>query len=81
MIHYVYLIQSQKYPEAKYVGYTLDLNQRLETHNSGGSVYTAELRPWKLVSFMGFTSKKQALDFEGYLKSHSGRAFAQKRFW
>jgi putative endonuclease len=81
MFYYVYLIQSTKYLNEKYVGYTTNLKQRLETHNSGGSVYTAELRPWELISFTGFKSKYQALEFEKYLKSHAGRAFSAKRFW
>jgi predicted GIY-YIG superfamily endonuclease len=44
-------------------------------------VYTSDYAPWRLVTFFGFNDKKQALDFEKYLKSHSGRAFAEKRFW
>jgi hypothetical protein len=30
---------------------------------------------------MAFKDKNKAKQFEEYLKSHSGRAFAQKRFW
>jgi len=31
--------------------------------------------------YLAFTDKEKALKFETYLKSHSGRTFAQKRFW
>ena len=80
-MHYVYLIKSIKYSERIYVGNTVNLKQRLETHNSGGSIHTMKYRPWKLVLFLSFAVKLKATSFEKYLKSHSGRAFAQKRFW
>ncbi len=63
------------------MGYTTNLKQRLETHNSGGSVHTAKYRPWKIEMYMVFSDQAKAKKFEQYLKSQSGRAFAQKRFW
>lgn len=78
---YVYLIKSINFPETYYVGYTINLKQRLETHNSGGSIHTAQFRPWKLVMYLGFEDRVRAKEFEKYLKSQSGRAFAKKRFW
>lgn len=80
-MHYVYLLKSLKYPDTIYVGYTINLKQRLETHNSGGSIFTASLRPLELVMFLGFKDRTRALEFEKYLKSHAGRAFAKKRLW
>ncbi len=78
---YVYLIQSIASPDQKYIGCTDNLMERLGTHNSGGSVHTKPYRPWKLVMHLGFQNKEAAYVFERYLKSGSGRAFAQKRFW
>jgi len=80
-VHYVYLIRSIKYPETIYVGYTTNLKERLETHNSGGSIHTKKDRPWELVVYTFFKDMDCAKQFEKYLKSHSGRAFAKKRFW
>lgn len=80
-MYYVYLIKSIDYPEIYYVGFTTHLEQRLETHNSGGSIHTAKNRPWELVMFLGFSDQRKAKEFEHYLKSQSGRAFAKKRFW
>ncbi len=80
-MHYVYLIKSIKNTNQTYVGNTVNLKQRLATHNSGGSIHTADFRPWELVVFMGFKNKLKATAFEKYLKSGSGRAFAAKRFW
>lgn len=81
MFHYVYLLTSLKDSQQTYTGYTTNLKHRLQEHNTGESVYTANARPWKLVTFICFTDKHQALEFEKYLKSHSGRAFAQRRLW
>ena len=81
MFYYVYLIQSVKYPKTIYAGYTTNLKQRLETHNSGGSIHTKQDRPWKLIVCMAFKDLSCAKQFEKYLKSHAGRAFAKKRFW
>ena len=78
---YVYLILSIQFPEIKYVGYTTDLKKRLHKHNEGGSVHTAQYKPWKLVMCLCFADEKKAQAFEKYLKSQSGRAFAKKRFY
>jgi len=74
-------MQSIRFPKTVYVGCTSDLRQRLETHNSGGSIHTRKDRPWELIVCLSFKEKHRAYEFEKYLKSHSGRAFAQKRFW
>ena len=78
---YVYLIQSEPFPDQRYVGFTTDLRARLATHDAGGSVHTAKYKPWKLVSYHAFANERRAREFEYYLKSGSGRAFARKRLW
>lgn len=80
-MYYVYLIRSIKYPQTIYVGYTTNIKERLATHNSGGSIHTKKDRPWELVICMTFKDMDCAKQFERYLKSQSGRAFAKKRFW
>lgn len=80
-MYYVYLIKSINFPDQKYIGHTDNLKERLETHNSGGSIHTKLYRPWQLVMFFGFEDKLKATAFEKYLKSGAGRAFAKKRFW
>jgi putative endonuclease len=76
---YVYIIRSVSFPEQEYTGATTDLKQRISDHNAGKSTHTAKFIPWKLVWYCAFPDKLQALEFEKYLKSHSGRAFAKKR--
>ena len=80
-MYYVYLLRSIKDPSKTYIGYTTDLKQRLETHNSGGSVHTIQDKPWKLVVYLAFDTKAKAVAFEKYIKVGSGYAFAKKRFW
>ena len=77
---YVYLIQSINFPGIIYIGYSTDLEQRLKTHNAGGSIHTAKYRPWKLIMHLVFTEQSTAQEFEKYLKTQSGRAFLKKRF-
>jgi predicted GIY-YIG superfamily endonuclease len=78
---YVYLIRSKSHPEQSYIGITSDLKNRLIVHNGGGSVHTSKFKPWKLVTYVGFSDTSKALEFERYLKTGSGRAFAKKRLW
>jgi putative endonuclease len=78
---YVYVIRSVTQKEQIYVGFTCDVQQRLETHNSGGSLYTKNLRPWILVASFGFADESKAREFEKYMKSHAGRAFGKKHIW
>jgi putative endonuclease len=62
------------------MGLTDDIERRLSVHNSGGSVYSASLRPWELVTAIEFANPASAVAFEKYLKSGSGRAFAKRHF-
>ncbi len=78
---YVYLIQSITNPEKRYTGIASELGARLTAHNEGRSKYTCKYRPWKLITAISFTDAKKAQAFEHYLKTGSGRAFANKRLW
>ena len=80
-MYYVYLLQSQTNPTERYTGLTSDLKARLQKHNEGGSPHTSQYRPWNLQTYIAFQTKTQAATFERYLKSASGRAFANKRLW
>ena len=78
---YVYLLQSLSHPDQRYVGMTADIAQRLAAHNAGQSTHTAKYRPWKMIGYSAFTDEAKAITFEKYLKTGSGRAFAEKRLW
>lgn len=76
---FVYVLRSET-SHRSYVGVTSNVCQRLATHNSGGSTYTAPFRPWNLAVSLEFPTESAAPQFERYLKSGSGRAFAKRHF-
>jgi putative endonuclease len=80
-MQYVYLLRSETDPSQRYIGMTDDLKVRLKDHNAGKSPHTSKYRPWTLVTYLAFSDHAKALDFERYLKSGSGWAFANKRLW
>jgi predicted GIY-YIG superfamily endonuclease len=75
---YVYILQSVDGAHF-YVGLTDDLKVRLRDHNAGKVPHTSKYQPWRLKTYLAFSDPLQALAFEKYLKSGSGRAFAMKR--
>jgi len=62
-----------------YTGITDDLRARLAAHNAGEVTHTSKYKPWRLKTYVAFSDEAQAITFEKYLKSASGRAFAKKR--
>lgn len=76
---YVYILRSQSDPERFYTGCTSDLKQRLKDHNSGKVPHTSKFMPWALKTYVAFSDENQAIQFESYSKTASGRAFAKKR--
>jgi predicted GIY-YIG superfamily endonuclease len=77
--YYVYILQSEKNQNRYYIGFTEDLESRLKAHNSGHCRHTSNFTPWRIKTAIAFTDHKKAMNFESYLKSPSGRAFAKKR--
>ncbi|WP_406626673.1 GIY-YIG nuclease family protein [Portibacter marinus] len=76
---YVYILKCSD--NKPYTGYTQDLNDRLGRHERGSVPATKDRRPIVLENFFGFSDKYQALEFEKYLKSGSGRALMNRRFY
>ncbi|MCC6837077.1 MAG: GIY-YIG nuclease family protein [Bacteroidia bacterium] len=62
-----------------YTGCTSNLSDRLKRHNNGEVLYTSTRLPFQLITHIVFTDKYKAYNFEKYLKSGSGKAFAFKR--
>ncbi len=79
-MYYVYILRSLNHPNQKYIGRTTNLKQRLFDHNTGTTAHTAHYKPWIFQLYIGFESEEKAFAFERYLKTASGRAFANKRF-
>ena len=76
---YVYILQSRAQPQHFYVGLTDDLRDRLRRHDAGEVPHTAKFGPWRIKTAIAFTDRNRAAEFERYLKTASGRAFAKKR--
>ena len=76
---YVYILESESDPDHFYTGITEDLPARLAKHNAGGVPHTIKSRPWRIKTAIAFSEHQRAIDFERYLKTGSGRAFAKKR--
>ncbi len=76
-MYYVYMLSSTGYQQT-YTGFTKDLRKRIDDHNAGRSKHTKKFKPWLLVSYFAFESEHRARDFEEYLKTGSGIAFARK---
>lgn len=77
-MYFVYILKSQK-DNSYYKGVTIDLKKRLEQHNSMKNRYTSNKQPFELIWYCCFKDKMKAYNFEKYLKSGSGFAFARKR--
>ena len=76
---YVYIIQSTTITDRFYTGFTENIEKRLKDHNTGKDPHTSKYKPWCIKTAIAFTDRQKALDFERYLKTQSGRAFAKKR--
>lgn len=77
---FVYVLRSEVHRDRWYTGLTSDVDARLAAHNAGRSRHTASGRPWRLAVTIAFADAARASEFEHYLKSGSGRSFAQRHF-
>ena len=74
LMYYVYILQSEQ-DASFYIGYTSDIERRLEEHNEGKSRYTSKKTPWQLVYFEKFEEKSDAIKREIFLKRQKSHAF------
>jgi len=77
-MYYVYILLLSN--DQHYVGFSEDLKIRVKDHNEGKCHTTEKYRPVKLIWYCCFNNKKQALEFEKYLKSGSGAEFRRRHF-
>ncbi len=70
-MYYTYILKSLK-DGKRYIGHTKDLGVRLQFHNNGLNPSTKNRRPLVLFCFKSFASKKEADNYERYLKSLKG---------
>jgi len=75
--YYVYAIKSLK-DSRVYVGFSSDVQRRLEEHNSGLTKSTKGYRPWQLVYCEKVVSRISAREREKFLKSGYGKELLKK---
>jgi len=78
MKYFVYILWSKK-DKMFYVGYTEDLTNRLDEHNSGKVKSTKNRRPLELVYYEVSFNKADALHREKYLKTSYGKRYIKNR--
>ncbi len=66
-MYYVYLLKSQK-DNKYYIDYTSDLKKRFNGHNSGSNKSTKHRKPFKLLYYEAYESKKLTMQRERRLK-------------
>ena len=70
----VYILFSESFNK-HYTGFTSNIEQRMLSHNQLGKDWSAKYRPWKIIYTKEFEIKKEAMEYEKWLKSGVGRAF------
>jgi len=73
---YVYILKCRN--GGIYTGCTNNLEERIRRHNAGEVLSTKNNLPVEIITYIVFTNKYKAYDFEKYLKLGSGRAFSKK---
>ena len=68
----VYILFSEK-DHLLYIGYSANLEKRIETHNSGGNKSTAYRRPLKLIFCEFYLFEEDARKRESYFKTTMGK--------
>ena len=79
---YTYVLRSKKDGKL-YTGYTNNLKERFQKHQSGEVISTKYRGELELVYFEGCISEIDAIRREKYLKSGRGKLFLKRRlkFW
>ena len=71
MTYFVYLIGSyRKKKLITYVGYTNNLNYRIEKHNNGKGAKFTKGRIWKILYKEKYLTKNEAISREYYIKNN-----------
>ena len=79
--YYVYMLSDVATRTHHYVGMTENLESRLEKHNAKQVPHTSKFAPWTIDAAIAVRDKTTAVRLERYLKSGSGRAFANKHLF
>ena len=78
MKHYVYILKSEK-DKMFYVGYTKDIENRVNAHNNGKVPSTKMRQPLTLVYYEVCLNQQDATHREKYLKTSWGKRYIKSR--
>ena len=70
MNYFVYMLKSLGKDPVTYVGYTNDLEKRINLHNNNKGAKFTRGRKWKLIYKEKLNSKKEAISREYYIKKN-----------
>ena len=70
MSFFVYMLMSKSRKPVTYVGYTNNLKKRIDLHNNSKGAKFTKGRKWKLIYKEKFSSKKEAISREYYIKNN-----------
>ncbi|MCH8475519.1 MAG: GIY-YIG nuclease family protein [Opitutales bacterium] len=76
-MYFTYILKSSS-NNRYYIGYSSDLDERLQKHNAGYSKATKSGVPWNIVWSHSFDSKSDAIKLEKWLKKMKSAEFLDK---
>ena len=78
-MYYVYLLENQD-DKSWYVGYSMNLRQRIDDHKNGSGGRTTRVKKnWRLIYYEAYVVREDVLGREKFLKGGSGRSFLKKQ--
>lgn len=78
-MYYTYLLENQN-DKSWYIGFTENIKQRIQDHNSGKGGRTTKLKSnWKFIYCEIYLNKDDAVGRERFLKSGSGHKYLKKQ--
>ena len=77
-MYYTYILYSEKI-DKYYIGYTSNLENRLEFHNSEkNKIWSKRGQPWEIVFSHKFETSTEAISLERLIKKQKSRSFIAK---
>ncbi|MEK7581999.1 MAG: GIY-YIG nuclease family protein [Patescibacteria group bacterium] len=70
MVYTVYIIQNKQ--DRKYIGQTNNIELRIKKHNNNEVISTKNRGPWKIIFRKEFTTRKESMKYEKFLKNQKG---------
>lgn len=77
-MYYVYVLRSEK-DNNMYIGYSKDINLRIQQHNEGLVASTKNRRPLHLIYYEACLNQQDATHREKYLKTSWGKRYIKSR--